>query len=131
MFLTTALEDLAFLEARDQLAALLGARLLEHGAARDDDVAARAVHLEDLEGLRRAHQRGHVAHRADVDLAAGKERDRAAEVDREAAFDAAEDHAADALLVAKAFSSWPHASSRLAFSRLSIASPFLSSMRST
>jgi hypothetical protein len=27
--------------------------LLEHGAAGDDDVAAGAVHLQDLEGLRR------------------------------------------------------------------------------
>ena len=35
-----AVEDLAFLEALDQLAALLGAGLLEDGAARDDDVAA-------------------------------------------------------------------------------------------
>ncbi len=52
-----AVEDLAFLEALDQLGALLGAGLLQHGAARDDDVAARAVHLEDLERLRRAHQR--------------------------------------------------------------------------
>ncbi len=51
-------EDLALLEAGDQLGALLGAALLEHGAARHDDVAARAVHLEDLEGLRRAQAAG-------------------------------------------------------------------------
>ena len=52
-----AREDLAFLERGDQLRARLGAALLEHGAARDDDVAARAVHLEDLERLRRAQER--------------------------------------------------------------------------
>ena len=93
-----AVEDHAFLQALDQLAALLGARLLEHGAAADHDVAAGAVHLEDLEGLRAAHQRADVAHRADVDLAARQEGHGAAEVDGEAALDAAEDHAVDALL---------------------------------
>ena len=51
----------------------------------------RAVHLEDLEGLRRAHQRADVAHRADVDLAARQERHGAAEIDGEAALDPAED----------------------------------------
>ena len=78
--------------------ALLGAALLEHGAARHDDVAAAAVHLEDLERLRDVHERGDVAHRADVDLAAGQEGHRAVEVDREAALDLVEDHALDLLL---------------------------------
>ena len=68
-----AVEHLAFLQAGDQLGALLGAALFEHGAARHHDVAAAAVHLEDLERLRRAHQRADVAHRADVDLAARQE----------------------------------------------------------
>src|SRR5207237_8480810 len=36
-------EDLALLEAGDQLRALLGPALLEHGAARDGGVAARAL----------------------------------------------------------------------------------------
>src|SRR3546814_6745007 len=58
---------------------LLGAGFLEHRAARDDDVAALAVHLQDLERLRHVHQRGHVAHRADIDLAAGQEGDRSEE----------------------------------------------------
>ena len=52
-----AVDDLAFLEALDDLRTLLGAGLFEDGAARDDDVAAALVHLEDLEGLRRVHQR--------------------------------------------------------------------------
>ena len=89
---------MAFLQALDQLAALLGAGLFQHGAAGDHDVAAGAVHLEDLERLRRAHQRADVAHRADIDLAAGQERHGAAEIDGEAALDPAVDRAVDALL---------------------------------
>ena len=77
--------------------ALLGAGLFEDRAARHDDVAAAAVHLQDLERLRQVHQRLDVAHRADVDLAAGQEGHGAAEVDGEAALDPAEDHAVDAL----------------------------------
>ena len=95
-----AVQDHAFLEALDQLAALLGARLFQHRAARDDDVAAGAVHLEDLERLRRAHQRADVAHRADIDLAARQEGHGAAEIDGEAALDAAVDRAVDALVAA-------------------------------
>src|SRR5216683_1962368 len=91
-------EDLALLEAGDQLGALLGAALLEDSPARHDDVAARAVHLEDLEGLRRTEERGDVAHRADIDLAARQKRHRAAEVDREAALDPAEDRAGHPLI---------------------------------
>ena len=53
-----AVDDLAFLEALDQLRALLGAGLFEDGAARDDDVAAPLVHLQDLEGLRRCASAG-------------------------------------------------------------------------
>ena len=45
-----------------------------------------------------AEQRRDIAHRADIDLAAGQERDGAGEIDGEAAFDAAEDHAVDALI---------------------------------
>jgi hypothetical protein len=92
-----AVDDLALGQRLDQARALLGAGLFEDGAARDDDIAAAAVHLEDLEGLRQVHQRADVADRADVDLAAGQEGDGAAEVDGEAALDAAEDHALDAV----------------------------------
>ena len=92
-----ALDDLALGEALDEAAALLGAGLFEDRAARHDDIAAAAVHLEHLERLRQVHQRADVAHRADVDLAAGQEGDGAAEIDGEAALDAAEDHAFDAV----------------------------------
>ena len=92
-----AVDDLALLEVRHELGALLGAALLEHGAARHDDVAAAAVHLEDLERLRHAHERADVAHRTDVDLAARQERHGAVEIDRVAALDLVEDDAVDAL----------------------------------
>src|SRR5262249_25242916 len=59
----------------------------------------RAVHLEDLEGLRCAQQRCDVADRTDIDLAAWQEGHGAVEVDGEAALDAAEDDAGDAFLL--------------------------------
>lgn len=86
----------SFFEILDQAAALFGARFFEDRAARHDDVAAAAIHLQDLEGLRQVHERADVAHRADVDLAARKEGHGAAEVDGEAALDATEDDAFDA-----------------------------------
>ena len=93
-----AVDDLALFEVLHQLLALLGARLFQHGAARDHDVAAPAVHLQDLERLRHVHQRRHVADRPDVDLAARQERDGAVEIDREAALDLVEDDARDLLV---------------------------------
>jgi hypothetical protein len=92
-----ALDHLALGERKDQAAALLGAGFLEDGAARHDDIAAAAVHLQNYEGLRQVHQRADVAHRADVDLRAWQEGHGAAEIDREAALDAAEDGALDAV----------------------------------
>ena len=50
--LDEAVDHLALGQPGDDLGALLGARLFQDLAARDDDVAAAAVHLEDLEGLR-------------------------------------------------------------------------------
>ena len=92
-----AVDDLALFEAGDDLAALFGAGLFQHGAAGDDDIAAAPIHLQDLEGLRLVHQRADVADRANVHLAAGKEGHGAVEIDGEAALDAIEDHAFDAL----------------------------------
>ena len=91
-----AFDHLLLDQRGDERGALLGAALFEHGAAGDDDVAAAAIHLQDLERLRLVHQRADIAHRAHIDLAAGKERDGAVEIDGEAALDAAEDHAFDA-----------------------------------
>ena len=62
-------DDLAFFEVLHQFLALFGAGFFEHGAARDHDVAAAAVHFQDLERLVHVHQRGHVADRPDIDLA--------------------------------------------------------------
>ena len=76
--LDDALDNLAFFEVLDDFGTLLCAALFEDGTARNDDVAAALVHLEDFEGLRVVHQRGDVADRADVDLAnaAGRPRRR-------------------------------------------------------
>src|SRR6266581_6309725 len=93
-----AVDDLALFEVLHQLLALLGPGLLEHGAAGDDDVAAAAIHFENLERLRHVHQRGDVADRPDVDLAARQEGDGAVEIDREAALDLVEDDALDLLV---------------------------------
>ena len=94
-----AVDDLALFEVLHQLLALLGAGLFQHGAARDHDVAAAAIHLQDLERLRLVHQRRHVADRPDVDLRARQERHRAVEIDGEAALDLIEDDALDLLVV--------------------------------
>src|SRR5262252_6844422 len=47
-----AVDDLTFFEILHQLLALFGARLFEHRAARHHDVAAAAIHFQDLERLR-------------------------------------------------------------------------------
>ena len=88
-----ALENLSLGEVGNQLRAFLGAGFLQHRAAGDDDVPAGAVHLENLEWLRAAHQRSHVPDRADIHLAAGQERDGAGKVDGKPALDPAEDDA--------------------------------------
>src|ERR1043166_952513 len=90
-----AVDDLAFLEVLHQFLALLRTRLFQHGAARDHDVAAPAIHFQNLKRLRHVHQRGHVADRANIDLAARQERHGAVEIDREATLDLIEDDAVD------------------------------------
>src|SRR3546814_15184899 len=50
-------DGLAFGQRLDEARTLLGAGFLEHGAARHDDVAAAAVHLQPLARLRHAHTR--------------------------------------------------------------------------
>src|SRR5208337_328551 len=97
--LDRAVDDLALGQVGDDLVALLGPALLEHGAAGDNDVAAAAVHFQDLERLRHVHQRRDVAHRPDVDLAARQKGHGAVEVDGEAALDLVEDDALDLLVL--------------------------------
>src|SRR3954453_7405855 len=98
-----AVDDLALFEVLHQLLALFGARLFQHGAARHHDVAAAAIHFQNLERLIDVHQRCDVADRTDVDLAARQERDRAVEIDREAALDLIEDDALNLLVAVEGF----------------------------
>src|SRR5262249_41955512 len=97
--LDQALDHLALGELGHDLRALFRARGFQDLAARYDNVAAPAIHLENLEGLRGLHQRANVAHRAHVDLAARKKRHRAVEIDGEPALDFVEDDAFDLFLV--------------------------------
>src|SRR6266487_3012890 len=73
-------DHLALFEVLHQLLALLGPGLFQHGAPRHHDVAAAAIHFEDLERLRHVHQRSDVADRPDIDLAARQEGDGAIEI---------------------------------------------------
>src|SRR5215217_4894005 len=65
--------DLPLGEVLDNFRTLLGAGFFHDGAARYDDIAAPAIHFEDLERLRNIHQGTDVANRPHVDLAAGQE----------------------------------------------------------
>src|SRR5580692_4665726 len=94
-----AVDDLTLFEVLHQFLALFGPGLFQHGAARDHDVAAAAVHFEDLERLRIVHQRRDIADRPDIDLRTRQERHRAVEVDGEAALDLVEDDAVHLLVV--------------------------------
>src|SRR5206468_6343310 len=94
-----AVDHLTFFEVLHQFLALLGAGLFENRAARHHDVAAAAIHLENLERLRVVHQRSDVADRSDIDLRTRQEGDSAVEIDGEAALDLVEDDAVNLLVV--------------------------------
>jgi hypothetical protein len=94
--LDDAVDNLAFFEVLNDFRTLLGAGLFQNRTARNNDVAAALVHLEDFEELRVVHQRGNVADRADVDLRARQERDSAIQIDGETTLDLVEDDAFDA-----------------------------------
>jgi len=96
-------DDIALIELADDLRALLCAGLFEDCAAGDNDIAAAAIHLEDLERLRNVHQRSDIAHRAHIDLRAGQERHCAAKIDSEPTLDAAKDRAFDAVGLVESF----------------------------
>src|ERR1700691_900340 len=97
--LDDAVDDLTFFEILHQFLSLLGAGLFENRAARHHDVAAAAIHLEDLERLRVVHQRCDVADRPDIDLRARQEGHGTVEIDGEAALDLIEDDAVHLLVV--------------------------------
>src|SRR6266568_3400705 len=92
-----ALQDGALLQVLERLLLQLLALLLEEHAAREDDVAALLVELDDLELELLADELVEVPHRADVDLRPGQE-GLHADVDREAALDASDDDAFDELV---------------------------------
>ena len=98
-----ALENLPLFQAGDQFGAGLGASLFHDRAARDHDIAAAAIHFENLERLFGVQQGGDVANRADIDLAARQERHRAVEIDGKAALDATKYNPFDALAVFEPF----------------------------
>ena len=56
-----------------------------------------------MEGLRRLHERGHVADRTDIDLAARQKRDGAVEIDCETALDLIEDDPFNLFLFLESF----------------------------
>ena len=98
MFLTVPRSDLAFGERLERRLLLLGVLLLEQRLAREDDVAALLVDLDDAHPELLPLQRVEVANRADVDLRSGQERAHA-DVHGEAALDALDDAADDDLPV--------------------------------
>ncbi len=91
-----ALDDEARLQAVEDLLAVLLALLLEHRAAREHDVVARAVELDHLALDLRAHVLVEVRHAADVDERGGQEAAHA-EVDDQAALDDLDHGALDRL----------------------------------
>src|SRR5205085_2500770 len=97
--LDDALDDLAFLQLLERHALQLGALLLEEHPARQHDVAALLVELDDLEAVGLADEGVQVAYRAQVDLGTGKEGlHAAADGDREAALDPRADGPLDELV---------------------------------
>ena len=91
-----ALDDLAGLQPVEDPLAILLALLLEHRAARQHDVVARAVELDHLALDRLAHVLVEVRHAADVDERRGQEAAHA-EVDDQAALDDLDHGALDRL----------------------------------
>ena len=93
-----AAQHLAFGQRLERLLLLLGVLFFEQDLAREHDVAALLVDLDDAHPELLPLQRVEVAHRPHVDLAAGQERAHA-DVDGEAALDALDDAADHDLLL--------------------------------
>ena len=94
--LDDALEDLALGEHVERVLLLFGVLFLEQRLARQHDVAALLVHLDDAHAQLLPAQRVEVANRAHVDLRSGQER-ADADVDGQPALDALDDAADDDL----------------------------------
>src|SRR5690606_1110070 len=93
-----ALDHSAFLQAFEQLFALLGELALDHRAARHDHVVALAVELDDLEFELLAFEVARIAHRPDVDQRSRQERTHILDIDRETALDLARDASGDGVV---------------------------------
>src|SRR3954469_18947920 len=91
-----ALEDLALGEDVERVLLLLGVLLLEEGLAREHDVAALLIDLDDTHPQFLAAQRVEVADGADINLRTGQE-GADADVHRQAALDPLDDAADDDL----------------------------------
>ena len=89
---------LAFLQVVEQLVALFAVFLLNHRAARDHDVVAFLVQLDDLEFEVLAFQIRGITHRAHINQRTGKERTDLVEFDGETALDLAVDATDDDFL---------------------------------
>ena len=96
MFLTDALEHLALGERLERVLLLLGVLLLEQRLAREHDVAALLVDLDDAHAQFLPAQRVEVADGTHVDLRSRQERAHA-DVDRQPALDPLDDAADDDL----------------------------------
>ena len=92
-----AVDDRAFAQRLHQLGALFAHRGLDHGTARQHDVVALAVELDDLELHRLALERAHVLDRTRVEQRARQEGADAVDEDGQAALDLAVDGAGDEL----------------------------------
>src|SRR5205807_4696319 len=92
--LDDSLDDVALAEVLEELLLLDLALLLEELPARDDDVHAGFIDLDDLALDLLADPFADVRHAADVDLR-GRQEDRDADVDEETALDLAGDLALD------------------------------------
>src|SRR5688500_14756374 len=97
--LDDALPHLVLLELLHQLLALAGTLGLEDHAARDDDVAAALVELDDLELVLLTEQLVDVRHAPQGDLRAGEERVDAHEIDDDTTLDLLDERAFDRLIV--------------------------------
>ena len=88
-----AVDDRAFVQRLQQLGALFAHRSLDHRAARQHDVVALAVELDDLELHGLALERAHVLDRTRVEQGARQEGADAVDQHRQAALDLAVDGA--------------------------------------
>ena len=92
-----AVDDRAFAQRLHQLGALFAHRRFDDGTARQHDVVALAVELDDLELHRLALERAHVLDRTRVEERARQEGADAVDEDGQAALDLAVDGAGDEL----------------------------------